>query len=60
VDRQGDRLKLAAALDATPVNDAEGDAVQQILDVTGGQGTDKGVEAVATRPMTIRGTRSRA
>jgi glutathione-independent formaldehyde dehydrogenase len=46
VDRQGDRLKLAEALDATPVDDTKGDAVQQVLDATGGQGADKGVEAV--------------
>jgi len=46
VDRQADRLKLAETLDATPIDDSAGDAVQQILDATGGQGADKGVEAV--------------
>jgi threonine dehydrogenase-like Zn-dependent dehydrogenase len=46
VDRQADRLKLAEALDATPVDDSAGDAVQQILDATRGEGADKGVEAV--------------
>ena len=46
VDRQADRLKLAEALDATPVDDSAGDAVQQILDATRGEGAGKGVEAV--------------
>ena len=46
VDRQADRLKLAEALDATPVDDSAGDAVRQILDATRGEGADKGVEAV--------------
>ncbi len=46
VDRQADRLKLAEALDATPIDDSAGDAVQQILDATRGEGADKGVEAV--------------
>jgi glutathione-independent formaldehyde dehydrogenase len=46
VDRQADRLKLAEALDATPVDDSQGDAVQQVLDATRGEGADKGVEAV--------------
>lgn len=46
VDRQPDRLRLVEALDATPIDDGEGDAVQQILDATRGEGADKGVEAV--------------
>jgi glutathione-independent formaldehyde dehydrogenase len=46
VDRQADRLKLAEALDATPVDDSDGDAVQQILDATRGEGAARGVEAV--------------
>ena len=46
VDRQPDRLKLAEQLGATPVDDSAGDAVQQILDATRGEGADKGVEAV--------------
>nr|WP_255696563.1 zinc-binding dehydrogenase [Allobranchiibius sp. GilTou73] len=46
VDRQADRLKLAEQLDATPIDDSKGDAVQQILDATRGEGADKGVEAV--------------
>jgi threonine dehydrogenase-like Zn-dependent dehydrogenase len=46
VDRQPDRLRLAEKLGATPVDDSAGDAVQQVLDATRGEGADKGVEAV--------------
>jgi threonine dehydrogenase-like Zn-dependent dehydrogenase len=46
VDRQPDRLKLVEQVDATPIDDSKGDAVQQILDASRGEGADKGVEAV--------------
>src|ERR1700712_1122558 len=46
IDRQPDRLKLVEALDATPIDDSNGDAVQQVLDATRGEGADRGVEAV--------------
>lgn len=46
VDRQSDRLKLAETIGATPIDDSNGDAVQQVLDLTRGEGADKGVEAV--------------
>jgi glutathione-independent formaldehyde dehydrogenase len=46
VDRQPDRLRLAEKLGATPVDDSAGDAVQQVLHATRGEGADKGVEAV--------------
>jgi glutathione-independent formaldehyde dehydrogenase len=46
VDRQPDRLRLADKLGATPIDDTAGDAVQQVLDATRGEGADKGVEAV--------------
>jgi glutathione-independent formaldehyde dehydrogenase len=46
VDRQPDRLELAKKIGATPVDDSAGDAVQQVLDATRGEGADKGVEAV--------------
>jgi threonine dehydrogenase-like Zn-dependent dehydrogenase len=45
VDRQPDRLKLVEAMDATPVDDSAGDAVQKVLDATRG-GADRGIEAV--------------
>ena len=46
VDRQPDRLRLVGKLGATPIDDSAGDAVQQVLDATRGEGADKGVEAV--------------
>lgn len=46
VDVQPDRLKLVEALDATPIDDSDGDAMQQVLDATRGEGADRGVEAV--------------
>ena len=46
VDFQPDRLALAATMGATPVNLAETDAVEAIMDATDGFGVDCGVEAV--------------
>lgn len=46
VDKVGDRLKLAESIGATPIDFSAGDPVEQILDKTGGLGTDRGVEAV--------------
>jgi glutathione-independent formaldehyde dehydrogenase len=46
VDRQPDRLELVKKIGATPIDDSAGDAVQQVLDATRGEGADKGVEAV--------------
>lgn len=45
VDRHPDRLKLAEAFGATVVNDAKGDHVGQILELTRG-GADRGCECV--------------
>src|ERR1700753_3517060 len=46
VDKEKDRLDLAVKIGATPVDFAKGDPVEQIMDATGGRGTDCGVEAV--------------
>ncbi|MDX6203524.1 MAG: glutathione-independent formaldehyde dehydrogenase [Frankiales bacterium] len=46
VDRQPDRLALAEKIGAIGVNDTKGSPVDQVLDLTGGEGADKGVEAV--------------
>ena len=46
IDRQADRLKLAETIGATPIDDSKGDAVDQVLELTRGEGADKGVEAV--------------
>ena len=46
IDRQPDRLKLAERMDAIPIDDSDGDAVQQVMEATRGEGADRGVEAV--------------
>ena len=46
VDMEKDRLELARRFDATPLNLADGDPVEQIMDATGGLGADRGIEAV--------------
>lgn len=46
VDRQPDRLKPVDLLGAIPIDESKGDAVQQVLDATRGEGADRGVEAV--------------
>lgn len=46
VDQQPDRLALAERFGATPVNFAEDDATEAIMEATAGSGVDCGVEAV--------------
>lgn len=46
VDRLKDRLGLAEEIGATPIDDTDGTAVEQVLELTGGQGADKGCECV--------------
>lgn len=46
VDKERDRLALAQKIGAQPVDIAEVDPVEHILDATGGRGVDRGVEAV--------------
>jgi len=46
VDKEPDRLRLAEFIGAQPVDLAQADPVEQILDATHGRGTDCGVEAV--------------
>jgi threonine dehydrogenase-like Zn-dependent dehydrogenase len=46
VDRQKDRLRLAEKIGAIGVDDSAGDPVEQVLDLTGGEGADKGCECV--------------
>jgi glutathione-independent formaldehyde dehydrogenase len=55
VDRQPDRLRLVEKIGATPIDDSAGDAVQQVLDATRGEGADKGVEAVGYQAHDPRG-----
>ena len=46
VDHVKDRLDKAAEIGAIPINYDEAEPVQQIKDRRGGQGTDKGIDAV--------------
>jgi len=46
IDTHSDRLALAEKLGATPVNAAGDEAVQKILELTDGRGTDCGCECV--------------
>jgi threonine dehydrogenase-like Zn-dependent dehydrogenase len=46
VDHNTDRLKVAKSLGAIPVVEDEGREVGQILDATGGEGTDCGCECI--------------
>ena len=46
VDRHPDRLKLAESIGAVAVDDTKGDPVEQIMDLTNGEGTDRGCECV--------------
>jgi glutathione-independent formaldehyde dehydrogenase len=46
VDKEPDRLELAERLGATPINFANEDPTQVVMDATGGLGADCGIEAV--------------
>jgi glutathione-independent formaldehyde dehydrogenase len=46
VDRHPDRLKLAERMGAIAIDDTAGDPVEQIKELTGGEGADKGCECV--------------
>jgi len=46
VDRVPERLEKAERIGAVPINFAEGSPVEQIKEQTGGEGADKGVDAV--------------
>jgi threonine dehydrogenase-like Zn-dependent dehydrogenase len=46
VDRHRDRLALAEKIGAVPIDDSHGSPVEQIKDLTDGEGADKGCECV--------------
>src|ERR1700751_5086189 len=46
VDRLRDRLKLAAKIGPTPIDDSKSSPVEQVLELTDGKGADKGCECV--------------
>ncbi len=46
VDRHPDRLRLARDIGAIPIDDSKGSPVDQILELTRGEGADRGCECV--------------
>jgi glutathione-independent formaldehyde dehydrogenase len=46
VDSHPDRLKLAGKMGAVPIDDSGGTAADQVLEMTGGEGADRGCECV--------------
>ena len=60
IDRQPDRLKLVEALDATPIDDSAGDAVQQVLEPPAVRALTGASRPSDTRPMTTTGRKSPA
>ncbi|MEI4270427.1 glutathione-independent formaldehyde dehydrogenase [Klenkia sp. LSe6-5] len=46
VDKEPDRLRLAEGYGAVPVDFSAGDPVEQLMQLTGGRGVDRGVDAV--------------
>ena len=55
VDRVPERLAKAAQIGAIPINFDGGDPVEQIKAQTGGEGTDKGIDAVGYQAVTKQG-----
>jgi glutathione-independent formaldehyde dehydrogenase len=46
VDSHPDRLALAEKLGAIPIDDSDGGSVERVLELTGGEGADRGCECV--------------
>ncbi len=46
IDRHPDRLRLAEQIGAIPIDDSKGNQVDQVLDLTDGEGADRGCECV--------------
>ncbi|SAK99551.1 glutathione-independent formaldehyde dehydrogenase [Caballeronia calidae] len=46
VDSHPDRLRLAEKLGAIAIDDSDGNAVEHVLELTGGEGADRGCECV--------------
>ena len=55
VDKQPDRLRLAERIGAVPVDFSGGDPAEQIREQTGGEGTDKGIDAVGYQATAAEG-----
>ena len=55
VDTHKDRLTLAEKIGAIAIDDTEGGGVEQVLDLTGGQGADRGCECVGYQCCNMHG-----
>jgi len=55
VDRHPDRLRLAKQAGAIPVDDSKGSPVDQVLELTNGEGADKGCECVGYQAHDVEG-----
>lgn len=55
VDRVPERLQKAEQIGAIPIDFSQGDPAQQIKDLCGGEGTDKGVDAVGYQAVAAHG-----
>ena len=55
VDMQKDRLALAEQIGAIPIHDVEGSGAEQVLELTGGQGADRGCECVGYQCFNCEG-----
>ncbi len=55
VDRVASRLKLAEDIGAIPVDFSQGDPAEQIKEQTGGEGSDKGIDAVGYQATVSEG-----
>jgi glutathione-independent formaldehyde dehydrogenase len=55
VDRLKDRLQLAEEIGATSIDDSEGSPVDQLKELTGGAGADKGCECVGYQAHDVGG-----
>src|ERR1700688_4096415 len=55
VDRLKDRLALAEKIGAIPIDDSKGSPVDQVMELTDGQGADKGCECVGYQAHDVEG-----
>ena len=55
VDRHPDRLRLAEKIGAIPIDDSKGPPVAQVLELTQGEGADKGCECVGYQAHDVAG-----
>ena len=59
VDRHPDRLRLAEQIGVIPIDDSQGDPVEQVLEQTRGRGADKGCECVGYQAHDPQGHETR-